>query len=56
MSTVTAAKWAASASVGDRFINMEMVSDGFAWRYVQYDKPGEFTEAENDARDHRRGS
>jgi endonuclease YncB( thermonuclease family) len=41
--------------LGERFINMEMVRDGFAWRYVQYDKPGEFTEAESDAREHRRG-
>jgi endonuclease YncB( thermonuclease family) len=32
-----------------------MVQDGFAWRYVQYDKPGEFTAAEADAREHRRG-
>jgi endonuclease YncB( thermonuclease family) len=41
--------------LGDRFINMEMVRDGFAWRYVTYDKPGEFTAAENDAPEHRRG-
>ena len=41
--------------VGDRFINLEMVRDGFAWRYVQYDRPGEFTAAETDAREHRRG-
>jgi micrococcal nuclease len=41
--------------VGERFINMEMVRDGFAWRYVQYDEPGEFTSAESDARKHRRG-
>jgi micrococcal nuclease len=27
--------------LGDRFINMEMIRDGFAWRYVQYDKSGE---------------
>jgi micrococcal nuclease len=40
---------------GERFINMEMVRDGFAWRYVQYDKPGEFTAAENEAREHQRG-
>ncbi|HEV3302485.1 MAG TPA: thermonuclease family protein [Planctomycetaceae bacterium] len=40
---------------GDRFINMEMVADGFAWRYSQYDKPGEFVAAEADAREHRRG-
>jgi micrococcal nuclease len=41
--------------LGDRFINMEMVADGFAWRYVQYDKPGEFSAAEDDARERRRG-
>jgi endonuclease YncB( thermonuclease family) len=41
--------------LGDRFINLEMVRDGFAWRYVQYDKSGEFAAAENDAREHRRG-
>jgi endonuclease YncB( thermonuclease family) len=41
--------------LGDRFVNMEMVTDGFAWRYVTYDKPGEFTAAENDAREHRSG-
>jgi micrococcal nuclease len=41
--------------LGDRFINMEMVRDGFARRYVQYDKPGEFTAAEDDAHEHRRG-
>jgi micrococcal nuclease len=41
--------------LGERFINMEMVRDGFAWRYVQYDKPGEFTAAEADAREHHRG-
>jgi endonuclease YncB( thermonuclease family) len=41
--------------LGGRFVNMEMVTDGFAWRYVQYDKPGEFTAAEADAREHRRG-
>ena len=41
--------------LGNRFANMEMVADGFAWRYVQYDKPGEFTAAEADAREHRRG-
>jgi hypothetical protein len=26
--------------VGERFVNLEMVRDGFAWRYVQYDEPG----------------
>jgi endonuclease YncB( thermonuclease family) len=38
--------------LSERFINMEMVRDGFAWRYVQYDKPGEFITAENEAREH----
>jgi endonuclease YncB( thermonuclease family) len=41
--------------LGDRFINMEMVRDGFAWRYLQYDKLGEFTAAEADARRDGRG-
>jgi len=41
--------------LGDRFINMEMVRDGFAWRYVQFDKPREFTPPEADAREHQRG-
>ncbi len=34
--------------LGDRFINLEMVRDGFAWRY---DKAGEFTDAERQARE-----
>jgi endonuclease YncB( thermonuclease family) len=34
---------------------MEMVREGFAWRYVQYDRAGEFTAAEADAREHKRG-
>jgi micrococcal nuclease len=41
--------------VGDRFINLEMVHDGFAWRYVIYDKAGEFAAAEVDAHEHHRG-
>jgi endonuclease YncB( thermonuclease family) len=41
--------------LGDRFVNLEMVRDGFAWRYPQYDKPGEFTAAECEAREKRRG-
>ena len=41
--------------LGERFINMEMIRDGFAWRYIQYDNPGEFTAAEADAREHQRG-
>lgn len=39
----------------DRFINMEMVRNGFAWRYVRYDKPGEFSAAESESRERRRG-
>jgi endonuclease YncB( thermonuclease family) len=27
--------------LGDRFINLEIVRDGFAWQYVQYDKGGQ---------------
>jgi len=36
--------------LGDRFINMDMVTDGFARRYVTYDKPGELAGAEAEAR------
>jgi hypothetical protein len=31
--------------LGERFVNMEIVRDGFAWRYVVYDKPREFAAA-----------
>ena len=41
--------------LGDRFINLEMVKDGCAWRFPAEDKPGEFTAAQADARAHRRG-
>ena len=41
--------------LGQGFINMETVADGFARRYVQYDKPGEFTAPEAEARERRRG-
>ena len=41
--------------LGDRFINVEMARDGFAWRYVRYDKAGEFTDAEHEVREKRRG-
>ncbi len=41
--------------VGERFINAEMVRDGFAWRDVQHDSAREFTAAEAEARKHRRG-
>ena len=35
---------------GARFINMEMVRDGFAWRFIRFDLPAEFKAAEADAR------
>jgi endonuclease YncB( thermonuclease family) len=38
-----------------RFINLEQVRDGFAWRDPQFDKKREFVAAERDARAHRRG-
>jgi endonuclease YncB( thermonuclease family) len=38
-----------------RSINTEMVQEGFAWRYVQYDKGGSYIDAEKDARNHKRG-
>jgi micrococcal nuclease len=34
---------------------METIHDGFAWRYGRYDKAGEFTDAEREAREKRRG-
>jgi endonuclease YncB( thermonuclease family) len=40
--------------LGARFINMEMVRDGFAWRFIRFDLPGEFKAAEADARAHKR--
>ena len=35
--------------LGERFINAELVREGFAWRYPQYDKASEFTDAERKA-------
>jgi endonuclease YncB( thermonuclease family) len=37
------------------FINAGRVREGFAWRYPQWDKPGEFATAQTDARRYRRG-
>ena len=36
-------------------MNRELVAKGLAWRYVQYDKKGEFTEVEQAARMGRKG-
>jgi endonuclease YncB( thermonuclease family) len=41
--------------LGDRFINLEQVHDGYAWRYTTYDRHHEFDAAEAEARAHRRG-
>jgi endonuclease YncB( thermonuclease family) len=41
--------------LGDRFINLEQVQDGCAWRYTQYDRRREFAAAEAGAREERRG-
>jgi endonuclease YncB( thermonuclease family) len=37
------------------FINADLVRAGFAWRYPQWDKTGEFAPLEIDARGHHRG-
>ena len=39
----------------DRYINMEMVRDGYAWRYTHFDKSGAFITAEREAHVARRG-
>ena len=41
--------------LGDRFINLEQVRDGYAWRYTTYDRHHEFDAAEAEARGQRRG-
>jgi endonuclease YncB( thermonuclease family) len=38
-----------------RLINAEMVRDGFAWRYPQWDPLGEYASPEAEARRYRRG-
>lgn len=35
------------------YLNLRMVSDGFAWHYAEYDSTPEFAEAERDARRYR---
>lgn len=41
--------------LGNRFINLEQVRDGYAWRYAEFDRHHEFDRAELEARRHRRG-
>jgi micrococcal nuclease len=45
----------ANVHVGGVYVNREQVAEGLAWRYVQYDKKGEFTEVEQAARRARKG-
>jgi endonuclease YncB( thermonuclease family) len=41
--------------LGGRFINLEQVREGCAWRYTEFDRHREFEAAEADARRHHRG-
>ena len=45
----------ANVHVGGTYVNREQVAKGLAWRYVQYDKKGEFTEIEQAAKKARKG-
>ena len=42
-------------TIGKRWINYEMVAEGWAWHYKQYDKDKRFAEAETKAKAARRG-
>ncbi len=42
-------------TIGQRWINLEMVAEGWAWHYKQYDKDKRFAEAEVKAKAARRG-
>ena len=41
--------------VGGRYVNAEMVRQGLAWRYFQFDKENDFGGLEDDARKQRQG-
>jgi endonuclease YncB( thermonuclease family) len=41
--------------LGERLINLELVREGYAWRYAQFDRHHEFDRAEAEARRYRRG-
>ena len=45
----------ANVHVGGVHVNRELVAKGLAWRYVQYDKKGEFTQVEQAAKTARKG-
>jgi hypothetical protein len=42
-------------TIGKRWINYEMVAEGWAWHYKQYDKDKRFAEAETKAKAARKG-
>lgn len=41
--------------LGDQWINLEMVQDGFAWHYKQYSQSTELAKAEDEARENKKG-
>ena len=45
----------ANVQVAGTYVNREQVANGLAWRYVQYDKRGEFTQVEQAAKTARKG-
>ncbi len=45
----------ANVHIGGTHVNRELVAKGLAWRYVQYDKKGEFTQVEQAAKTARKG-
>jgi endonuclease YncB( thermonuclease family) len=45
----------ANVHVGGVHVNRELVAKGLVWRYVQYDKKGEFTQVEQAAKAARKG-
>lgn len=45
----------ANVHISGTHVNRELVAKGLAWRYVQYDKKGEFTQVEQAAKTARKG-
>ena len=52
---VTPSRGVANVHVVGTYVNREQVAKGLAWRYVQYDKKGEFTQVEQAAKTARKG-
>lgn len=48
-------RWVGKVRPGDTDVNTNMVRDGYAWRYVTYDKAGDYSAAEAEARKAKRG-